>query len=771
MENSPNIMDSAPKVINISSYDPSPSEISLLKRGLKFCPTPQRSDLLNLEVDIAELVRKIELINYFSSFNNNQDDEECLISKKSDFQPLPSRDPFLSNICSQIKDYASTLSSLPKPKWKSNLPRDEQDAIKSLANNHNIRITRVDKGSSVLITNKCDYINIIEEDLSNTSLYKKLSKNCDNKVMKTIKNFTHKYRSNFDSKGKEIKFINDFDFSTSNLYGLPKIHKSTVIKKELCNSINGYLKISRPVDLNFRLIHGSVNCPTSKLSEFIDLLLKPLCEKVPSYVRDYVDFLNKLPSAPCDNIDDVIFYTCDIVKMYPNINFNELGSKAVWYWMSKFPEVLNPRFSPEFIIEALEIIMHNSNFSFNGSFYSLLKGTVTGTVVAPSYAILSIGYLEVMLYRQVKEKFGEQIHDYFVLNWKRYLDDCFIIWRKSFGNFNDILALLNNLDNNIVFTVDQSSDNVSFLNLTVYKKDNFILTDIFYKDTDTHDYLPFNSCHPRHTTTNIPGSLARMICTIVDDPLVRDKRLDDLFIWLCKSGYPKSVISQKFNNILNIDKSVLRQKISKEDNKSLVFVQTHNPLNPYVFKYLRNMFDNLCSSKKFGDIFNGFNLIKSERQPKNLGRILQKSNLCPPMLPNGSFKCGKSNCGTCDYLLETQNVEFITDGNIIDFKVLKHFKCYSADIIYKIQCQGCPLFYIGQTTNLRNRVTDYKFKISNSEYRVQKVHKHIFDCAGHLEIPFTIVPFYQVKQNSLIARLTIEDYFIRKFKPSLNAGN
>ena len=74
-----------------------------------------------------------------------------------------------------------------------------------------------------------------------------------------------------------------------------------------------------------------------------------------------------------------------------------------------------------------------------------------------------------------------------------------------------------------------------------------------------------------------------MICTIVDDPLVRDKRLDDLFIWLCKSGYPKSVISQKFNNILNIDKSVLRQKISKEDNKSLVFVQTHNPLNPYVF--------------------------------------------------------------------------------------------------------------------------------------------------------------------------------------------
>ena len=145
--------------------------------------------------------------------------------------------------------------------------------------------------------------------------------------------------------------------------------------------------------------------------------------------------------------------------------------------------------------------------------------------------------------------------------------------------------------------------------------------------------------------------------------------------------------------------------------------------------------------------------------------------MCPVILPYGSFKCGKSKCGTCDYLLETQNVGFITDGNIIDFKVLKHFSCNSADVIYKIQCNGCALFYIGQTVSLRNRVTNHKFNISNSEYRSQKVHKHIFDCAGHLKIPFAIVPFYQVKQKTLIARLTIEDYFIRKFKPLLNSGN
>ena len=115
--------------------------------------------------------------------------------------------------------------------------------------------------------------------------------------MRRVKTFTQKFRSCFDKKGKEKKYIEDFDFSTATLYGLPKIHKSKSIKSELVNSVNGYLKMNNCNDLTFRLINGCKNSPTSKLSEFIDLLLKPFCTKVPSYIRDYVDFLNKLPEV------------------------------------------------------------------------------------------------------------------------------------------------------------------------------------------------------------------------------------------------------------------------------------------------------------------------------------------------------------------------------------------------------------------------------------------------------------------------------------------
>ena len=51
---------------------------------------------------------------------------------------------------------------------------------------------------------------------------------------------------------------------------------------------------------------------------------------------------------------------------------------------------------------------------------------------------------------------------------------------------------------------------------------------------------------------------------------------------------------------------------------------------------------------------------------------------------------------------------------------------------------------------------------------LQKIYDHISFCAKERRLPFTIVPFYQVKQESLTARLTIEEYFIKKYNPKLN---
>ena len=75
--------------------------------------------------------------------------------------------------------------------------------------------------------------------------------------------------------------------------------------------------------------------------------------------------------------------------------------------------------------------MSNANFQFNGQFYTLKDGTVTGTTVSPTYATLTIAYLELNLYSKVREKYGENIEKYVRANWKRFLDDGHILCKKK----------------------------------------------------------------------------------------------------------------------------------------------------------------------------------------------------------------------------------------------------------------------------------------------------------------------------------------------------
>ena len=130
----------------------------------------------------------------------------------------------------------------------------------------------------------------------------------------------------------------------------------------------------------------------------------------------------------------------------------------------------------------------------------------------------------------------------------------------------------------------------------------------------------------------------------------------------------------------------------------------------------------------------------------------------------GSKICGKSNCGTCFYLGEGKTVKF---KGVDNFYLNFSSSCDVGNIIYKITCNGCQEYYIGMTKSLRSRVSQHKFCLFNEQYRAQRVHVHIHNCAGHLEKPFSILPT-SAKNDTVITRLTTESYFIRKFQPSLN---
>ena len=73
-----------------------------------------------------------------------------------------------------------------------------------------------------------------------------------------------------------------------------------------------------------------------------------------------------------------------------------------------------------------------------------------------------------------------------------------------------------------------------------------IWMEIYNKPTNSKRYVPFTSNHLQHCLTNILFSLARKICTIVENENKKEKCLKELKKkTLLEQKYPKSLIHKK----------------------------------------------------------------------------------------------------------------------------------------------------------------------------------------------------------------------------------
>ena len=112
---------------------------------------------------------------------------------------------------------------------------------------------------------------MIFQHLNDANTYQKTDQKCDNRVMKKIGELANKYESLF-TKAKKL-YLTNISFSTSNFYGLPKVHKSKQINEAIQQQNNEYIEIHEPDDLTVRPIVGGPNCPTRPLSQLIDINL------------------------------------------------------------------------------------------------------------------------------------------------------------------------------------------------------------------------------------------------------------------------------------------------------------------------------------------------------------------------------------------------------------------------------------------------------------------------------------------------------------------
>ena len=243
---------SQPKLFNLSNMTLCKCQTSILLRGLKFTPTPE-SNSIQLTCDLKTFAHKLRLTEYFDDHHVMTIDQknESLVQGKSMFNPPRNRNKELETHISFINniDIANEKSNK-----KSNFSPKEWAELRNLMDQSNIVIKEAEKVGAVTVLSKHHYRAMIYEHHSNQNTYQKLDKNLDPTIMKKLKKILNKHKSIFTVK--EFKYLNEADYSTSNFYGLPKIHKSQLITNAIKEQNSEVVSINEPQELKVRPIVG-----------------------------------------------------------------------------------------------------------------------------------------------------------------------------------------------------------------------------------------------------------------------------------------------------------------------------------------------------------------------------------------------------------------------------------------------------------------------------------------------------------------------------------
>ena len=262
---------------------------------------------------------------------------------------------------------------------------------------------------------------------------------------------------------------------------------------------------------------------------------------------------------------------------------------------------------------------------------------------------------------------------------------------------------------------------MNFLDIKMKAKGGNIITDIFYKDTDTLNYVPFKSAHPKHTLLNIPYNLARRPCKMVDKRMTLEERLSKLEQVLKQLGYPQHIIKNGIEKAKRIPQETLRRpKERVHNNKVLTFISTHNLRNPNLYTLIKQSIPMLNASPKMKKPLEYTRIIPSKRQPPILKKILRRARFTTDPRAedqqNKVRKCLDLKCEVCKELQVGSHVKLGKGNKKTPFNIKARMDCSVRDFIYMINCSGCKEQYIGESRDtLQPRASIHRTKFCTQD--------------------------------------------------------
>ena len=415
---------------------------------------------------------------------------------------------------------------------------------------------------------------------------------------------------------------------------------------------------------------------------------------------------------------------------------------AIEYWIEHLQNNLPllQHFTKQFVLEGFSIILKSNYFYINKSFFHQIRGTTMGTKFAEVGSNLVVEYEEIKLSALLTQAYPQDFVDFLLRNYFRFLDDIFHKWLENF-DIKKFYDLINSLDEDLKFIFENPSRTLNFLDIQLKIVNDALVFDIYYKPTNSFNYLTYSSCHPSHTKNNIALSLAKRIINIVTDN--REKRLSELKKHLIERNHPPEIIDYTFTKCF-------QPKLNKsKDLEKIIFTRTFNPNHVINLNKLARSLENIRINE-LKQCFQNKTVQLGTRQSKNLRKIRTKAKFEEnplPLLVKGFFPCNDCIYHRRGYFKPCKSFQFKAKSMIWHYKC--YFNCDSKNVIYILMCNTCEWFYLGQTTNLKQRIRKHKSDVFHPQNSFcKKCSEHLRDFSRMKETFLEFIHFYmRIKKN------------------------
>ena len=681
--------DKFQSIINLTSTELDEDTLGILSKGLSFTPVPTEIDRLTMREDLKAFERRMRLTHHFADQEIQEQDPTRRFREKSDWTPYPNQDKFLDVYLAKVTKEIMTAEPM---KYKRNMTRVEERALSTLKRRQDIIIKAADKGSAVVVMDRERYIGECERQLSDRNIYAVLLTDPSEDNFKKIRILLDRMLETGVIDVDQACFALPLFLTPARFYLLPKVHKCGVPGRPVISA------------------SGSL---TENLSDLVDFLIKDFVPLIPSHLKDTFDFLKKVralgPQPP-----GTLLVTVDVVALYPSIP-HDLGIASLSNFLSARGI---DQGKIQGICDMAEFVLKHNVFEFNSQLYLQTSGTAIGTKMAPSYANIVMAEFEQKVLNR---------SDYLPIAYWRFIDDVFMVWTHGPAKLDEFLDLLNSEHRSLQFTADYSHS-VNFLDVHVsICETGNITTEIHYKETDSHQFLDPNSCHPHHIKENLPYSQALRISRICSEEEKTTSRAQELVQFFTRRGYKESQVKEQIERALNggpkprPQAPVRRQmpRCKTDDQRPRIpLVLTYHPGLPDIKGILERNQPILHLSERMKKAVPELPL-RSFRQPPNLKSLIVRAKITRADNNRGvASACTTKRCLICPVLDKRRRI--VSKANGRKHRLLAvETTCNSTNVVYCLICPHCGFQYVGLTNNLRLRMNGHRSALRNHSTSVE----------------------------------------------------